>query len=72
MRLACVALCLFYFGPAWARPQQQQQVDPGYLRQYYSQIQANGPRSDVTPIHESEQDQGYAQPPQAKVRLWCQ
>lgn len=59
MRLICAAFCLFYFGTSWAQQnQQQQQVDPAYLRQYYAQIQASQKRQDTTPIFE-EQDQGF-------------
>ena len=57
-----------------ARPQQQQQLDPAYLRQYYAQIgQQNGaqgaPRS-ATPIFESaEPQQQYQQQGLKNVRL---
>lgn len=46
--------------------QQQQQIDPAYLRDYYAQIsQQNGrgaaSASDATPIYEQEQSQPQAQ-----------
>lgn len=36
-----------------AQHQQQQQVDPAYLRQYYAQQQAGAPRE--TPIYEAQE-----------------
>lgn len=37
---------------AYARPQQQ--VDPAYLRDYYSQIAQRGSPTEATPIYEQE------------------
>lgn len=50
-----------------AYPQQQQQIDPAYLRDYYAQISQQNARgaasgSDATPIYEQEQSQPQAQP----------
>lgn len=38
---------------AYARPQQQQ-IDPAYLREYYSQLAARGSPTEATPIFEQE------------------
>lgn len=57
-----------------ARPQQQQQLDPAYLRQYYAQIGqqtgAQGASRSATPIFESaEPQQQYQQQGLKNVRL---
>lgn len=51
----------------FAFPQQQQQIDPAYLRDYYAQISQQNSRgaasaSDATPIYEQEHSQPQAQP----------
>lgn len=50
----------------FAYPQQQQQIDPAYLRDYYAQISQQNSRgaasaSDATPIYEQEQPQAQPQ-----------
>lgn len=50
---------------AYARPQQQQQIDPAFLREYYSQIAQRGAPTEATPIYEQDSQQG----PQAQQYL---
>lgn len=46
-----------------AQHQQQQQVDPAYLRQYYAQQQQAGAQGGqrATPIYEAQEQPQYAQ-----------
>lgn len=46
---------------AYARPQQQQQIDPAFLREYYSQIAQRGAPTEATPIYEQDGQQGPQQ-----------
>lgn len=73
----CIVFGIALIGYVSARPQHQQQqaVDPAYLRDYYSQIaQAAGAKAggEATPIFESannyETQQQYTQPAHTQVQ----
>lgn len=53
-----VLLSVAYARP---RPQQQQQIDPAFLREYYSQIAQRGAPTEATPIYEQDSQQGPQQ-----------
>lgn len=69
---ACLLLSAVY-----ARPQHQQQIDPAFLQQYYTQVaQAAGARAgaEATPIFEQDssadlQQQHYVSPQAQQIRI---
>lgn len=62
----CLTVFLVILSTVLARPQQQQQVDPAFLRDYYAQIQQQSARgaspSEATPIYEQQSAQPQSQP----------